>query len=265
MSRRPTPKRALSDRERAVLRDVDGLRFVTGGQLARLHFAEGTPIGRQRRAQAVLRRLTEDGYLHRLPRRIGGPGSGSARFVYQLGYRGQRVARPDRVARTPEEIGALFVEHSMAVSEVVVGLAEAERSGLCRELQIETEPDCWRRFLGPHGGPLILKPDLGVWLASGSSSLVWFVEVDRATEGLRRIRSKASHYLDYWRSGTEQQRLGAFPRVLWSVPDDRRATAIARTLRELPEPPGAMFAVATAEETTRALLGQPTRKEGGEK
>lgn len=265
MSRRAAPRSELGDRDREILRGVGRLRFMSGGHVARLHFAEGTPVGRQRRAQATLRRLTDDGYLARLPRRIGGTGSGSARFVYQLGYRGQREVHPERRARTPEDSGWLFVEHALAVTEMVVELREAERAGRDRDLKIQTEPAVWRHYVAASGRVLVLKPDLGVQVLADTASLVWFVEVDRATEGLKRIRTKAIQYLDYWRSGREQERLGVFPRVLWSVPDEKRANSIRRTLAELPDPSTEMFVVAVAKDSARAVLGQPTNEEGGEK
>ncbi len=250
----------------ALLRDVGRLRFVSGDQVARLHFAEGTPVGRQRRAQATLRRLTDDGFLFRLPRRIGGSGSGSARFIYQLGFRGQREIWPERRARTPDETGWLFVEHTISVSNLVVELIELERDNRCQDLRIETEPAVWRHYLGRSGRALVLKPDLGLALSVGPSQLTWLVEIDRSTESLKRIRIKATQYLDYWRTGIEQARpelRGTFPRVLWSVPDDKRAAALRRTLATLPNPAEAMFAVATHTHTARALLGHPTNQ-GGE-
>lgn len=265
MSRRATPKIVLGDRDRAILRDVGRLRFLSGGQVARLHFPEGTPVGRQRRTQGSLRRLTDDGYLSRLPRRVGGVGSGSERFVYQLGYRGQREVHPDRRARTPDDSGWRFVEHALAIAELVVELSVAERAGQCAALHAQTEPEVWRHYVAPSGRVLVLKPDLAVHVVAGEASLVWFIEVDRATESLKRVRAKANQYLDYWRSGREQERLGVFPRVLWSVPEDKRAEALRRTLAELPDPASEMFAVTTAEHSARALLGQPTNKEGGEK
>jgi hypothetical protein len=212
-----------------------------------------------------LRRLTDDGYLTRLPRRIGGVGSGSERFVYQLGYRGQREVHPERRARTPEDSGWLFVEHALAIADLVVELGEAQRAGRCSALHVQSEPGVWRHYVASSGRVLVLKPDLGVHLAAGGASLVWFVEVDRATESLKRIRTKASQYLDYWRSGREQERLGVFPRVLWSVPDMKRAGALRRTLAELPDPAAEMFVVAVAADSTRAVLGQPTNEDGGEK
>lgn len=261
MSRRALPRQQLSERDERLLRDLARLRVASASQLIRLHFAEGTEIGRQRRGQAALRRLTQDGYLDRLPRRIGGPGSGSARFVYQLGYRGQRLVRPGSRARTPGDVSYPFVLHGVAVSEVVVQLVEAERAGRGRDLRVETESDVWRHFVDGSGRPVVLKPDLGVRLQVEGIERAWFVEVDRSTESLTAVGRKAGQYLRYWRSGREQAVLGAFPRVLWSVPDERRAAGLRRTFERLPAPAEAMFTVALAAATSDALLGVEARKE----
>ena len=163
MSRRQAPSVEPFGRDLAVLRDVGRLGHTGADQLQRLHFAEGSEVGRRRRAQAVLRRLTEDGYLHRLPRRVGGTGSGSAGFVYCLGYRGQRLVFPTlfpgRRARTPEEVGTSFVRHSLAVAELVVALVESERDGGCSDLVLETEPSVWRDYLGTHGDVFVVQLD----------------------------------------------------------------------------------------------------------
>ena len=266
MSRRQAPSVEPFGRDLAVLRDVGRLGHASADQLRRLHFTEGSEVGRRRRSQAALRRLTDDGYLHRLPRRVGGTGSGSAGFVYCLGYRGQRlvfpVLFPGRRARTPEEVGTSFVGHSLAVAELVVALVGAERDKRCSGLELETEPSCWRDYLGLHGAKRSLRPDLGVRLNAEGRQLVWFVEVDRGTEGLRRIRSKGRQYLEYWRTGQEQQRLGGvFPKVLWSVPDRRRQELLLRTLGELPPPAGEMFVVSTAESSAAVLVGDAAHEE----
>ncbi len=266
MSRRPSPSVEPFGRDLAVLRDVGRLGHASADQLRRLHFAEGSEVGRRRRAQAVLRRLTEDGYLHRLPRRVGGAGSGSTGFIYCLGYRGQRlvfpVLFPGRRARSPEEVGTSFVGHSLAVAELVVALVEAERDQRCSEMVLETEPSCWRDYLGLHGAKRSMRPDLGVRLNVNGRQLVWFGEVDRGTEGLRRIRAKGRQYLEYWRTGREQQRLGGvFPKVLWSVPDRRRKELLLRALGELPPPAGEMFVVSTAEGSAAVLVGDAAHEE----
>jgi len=156
----------------------------------------------------------------------------------------------------PEEVGTSFVRHGLAVSELVVELVEAERGKCCADLRLETEPSCWRDYLAGHGVQRSLRPDLGVRLTVNGRQLVWFVEVDQGTEGLRRIRAKGRQYLEYWRTGQEQQRLGGvFPKVLWSVPDRRRKQLLLRTLGELPPPADEMFVVSMAEGSAAVLTG----------
>lgn len=152
----------------------------------------------------------------------------------------------------------MFVRHCLAVGELVVGLVGAERDSRCQRLSIECEPEVWRRYVGPHGTPAVLKPDLGIRLSTSQVSRVWLVEVDRATESPKRIRRKALQYLEYWRTGLEQKRVGTFPRVMWSVPDPPRQASIERVLGGLPDPAGAMFVVAAQPETLARLLEQPT-------
>ena len=119
-----------------------------------------------------------------------------------------------------------------------------------------------RNYLGLHGAKRSLRPDMGVRLSVAGRQLVWFVEVDRGTEGLRQIRAKGRQYLEYWRTGQEQQRLGGvFPKVLWSVPDRRRQELLLRTLGELPPPAGEMFVVSTAEGSAAVLVGEEVDEE----
>jgi hypothetical protein len=146
--------------------------------------------------------------------------------------------------------------HGLAVVELVVELREAARLGLVSDLQLLLEPDVCRRYIGHHGRPRRLCPDLSVRLTIDDQQLIWFVEVDRSTEGLRQVAGKAQVYLDYWRSGTEQAQIGTFPKVLWSVPNQVRLDAIVRALEPLPEPAAQMFVVCTQESACQQLRSQ---------
>ena len=86
------------------------------------------------------------------------------------------------------------------------------------------------------GARLMFKPDLFVRVAAPGSSYEyrWMVEVDMATESGTTIRSKAMRYLAHYRAGTEQHEHGVYPRVLWAVPDARRAEQITGVLAHLP-------------------------------
>lgn len=115
---------------------------------------------------------------------------------------------------------------------------------------MEHEPGIWRRFTGLGGDRQWLKPDLFVTVISGDMEWIWFVEIDRGSESLRRIAAKADQYVAYWRTGQEQQRLGVFPKVAWIAPDEARATALQEALERAGEPAVALSTVTT---TDRAL------------
>lgn len=256
----------LSQRDRQILDSLAELRLATGRQLAGLHFTDGSPTSRDRRARAALARLTEIGLLARLARRIGGVRAGSAAHLYQLGPAGQRLLSmgSGRVGREPS---AAFVNHNLAVTDLHVALAQAQQAGRIAELAARHEPACWRAFPGPGGGREILKPDLYVSFAVAAISYRWFIEVDRATEHLPTVGRKCRVYLAYWRSGLEQQRADVFPRVLWSVPDERRAAPLQRLLVGLPDPADQMFTVATHADALGQLIPQhdkPSHSKGGE-
>ncbi len=252
--RRPTPDpSSFSDRDLAVIDDVSSFRAMTGDQIRRLHFdhpgVDGSPAGALRSCQRTLKRLVGLGVLATLSRRVGGVRAGSAGLTYVLGYHGQRMARPDRRARTPEGLGDRYVAHTLAVADLVVGLRERTRQAVVDEVVVEVEPECWREF--PAGRRTAsLKPDLFITVGAGDFEHRWFVEIDLATESLVRIRSKCQIYLDYYATGVETDLHGVFPKVAWVVPDQRRADQITDVIAKLPAPATDMFAVTTASVAT---------------
>lgn len=248
----------LSARDRAVLEAVDEHRLLTSGQIERLLFSgqHASAVATRRRCQAVLGRLVDDQLLGRLDRRQGGHRAGSSGFIYRLTTRGHR-ALGHLGRRTRWQPSDRQVLHVLAAAEISVGLHEAQRSGDLRHLHVVHEPATWRRFTGLHGAAEVLKPDLLVELVTTDAwQLRWFVEVDRATEHLPTVVGKCRQYQRYWHSGdkTPADR-DLFPRVLWSVPDERRAVAIAGAIRRSRDLHADLFAVTTAENTV-AVLGR---------
>jgi hypothetical protein len=133
------------------------------------------------------------------------------------------------------------------VTEVYVRLAMAERAGSLRILRFVGEPGTWRSFLGPGGGRYVLKPDASVVLLVDRRENYWFLEVDLGNLGTEHgptISRKCDLYRSYWVSGTEDERTGVFPRVLWLVPDERRAEEIRRVIRRQPDEAVELFDVA---------------------
>jgi Replication-relaxation len=240
----------LTDRRLAVLKRVSDLRFVSGSQLTRLHFADSPdPAINARAARRALLLLTRQGFLDRLPRPVGGVRSGSAGFVYYLGPAGQRLAihrgwQPERRGRRSSTPGTLFVSHTLQVAELHTRLVEADRSGRLELLELTGEPSCWRSKDGLAGQRQSLKPDSYVRLGLGDYEDSYFIEVDRGTEGSRALERQLQLYLDYFKSGTEQAEHGVFPRVLWLAPDGQRVVAIETSVQRLPAPARELFCVA---------------------
>jgi len=247
----------LSERDLSIIRQVAELRLMSARQIQAVHFPDAEHDNEQaatRARQRVLERLTRERLLIRLERRIGGVRAGSAGLVLALGPIGQRVLATSGPRRRSYEPTLRFVDHTLAIAQLVVDLTVASRRGLLDVLDVQAEPRCWREFSGPSGRRL-LRPDAFVALGSGEYELRWFIEVDRDTESLPVIVRKCRLYADYYQSGKEQAAHGGvFPRVCWVVPDELRAerlrAAIARD-RQLPE---GLFMV-TASEQAMATLG----------
>jgi len=248
-------KRSLTQRERSIVDTIAGFRMMNGGQIQRVYFPDGTTIGARRRTQATLKRLVDDNYLTRIIRRVGGERAGSASFSYCLGARGQRLLDPSSRGRRLVEPGLAFLRHHLAVAEVFVGLTEQERDGALEIIETQTEPGCWRNLAKAFGGSEWLKPDLFVSLGVGDYEQHWFIEVDLATESLRRIERTCDRYVAYYRSGAEQAEHDVFPRVAWLTPSPKRAAAIQSVIAQRPLEERQLFAVGLLENSNNILKG----------
>jgi hypothetical protein len=228
-----------------VLGTLGIVRVATGLQLQRLHHGDGD-AAKQRRIRQ-LARLSRWRIVTRLARRIGGIEKGSISSVYCLDVAGQRLLDSTKArSRAPWTPSTPFIAHALAVTELYVGLIEAERLGTLDLLSFSTEPKCWRPFTDRHGTAVTLKPDAHVVIGAGKFENHWFPELDRATESLPRITAKARLYVDYYASGLEQVRHDVFPQVLWVVPDAARQDQIIEALANVPDARH-LFAVATVE------------------
>jgi len=251
----------LIERDQVIVVDVVRLRFLTAGQISQLHFAAiPQPVTRIRRVQRTLARLVEQELLVRLNRRVGGVRAGSASYCYAPAAEGLRLVSyltGDGIprARALIEPGTSFVDHTVAVNDVYVQAIEAERSGRIELLEHQAEPDCWRSFLGPIGGAISLRPDAFIALAYEDFEYRSLVEVDRGTEGSGALRRKLQTYVDYWRSGVEQQAHDVFPRAVWQVGTDKRAAVLSALIDELPSSSRELFAVAPPDGLLAVLAG----------
>jgi len=251
--------RLLSDRELAVIHSVATYRYLTGHQIEQLHFRDHATMDTAARTRRrVLERLVAGRLLDQLPRQIGGVRGGSGAHVFALGTAGYRVVHGEaRRSGTPRDggPGITFLAHTLAVAQVGIGLTTAAGQSGFERVTIETEPICWRSYQRGIGGRETLKPDLYSEIITSEFEDRWFIEVDRATESLTAIRTKCQTYLDYYRTGIEQQRSHVFPQVLWSVPTEKRAQQIDGVISRMANVPGGLFTVTTDSHTVEKMLG----------
>ena len=226
----------LSDRDWQILISVRGFRFLTTRQIARQHFNHGPGLGPiPRNANQALARLRELGLLANLERRIGGVRAGSGGYVWQVSELGDRALRAhvgqDSHSRVRTyEPSTSFLDHTLAVAEIVITLQEISHNGRVGVSHLQLEPECWRHYLGPSGEARALKPDMAVVTESSGFEDHWFIEVDRATEPPNRVVRKCLQYQEYLATGREQTRVGLFPAVVWAVPSERRRDQLIRRL-----------------------------------
>jgi hypothetical protein len=252
----------LSGRDLAIIRQVAELRLMSAQQIQAVHFPDSehdNAAAAVRARQRVLARLVRDGLLMPLERRIGGVRAGSAGLVLGLGSLGQRVLALDGPRRRTHEPGSRFVDHTLAIAQLVVDVRVAARRGQLDVLDMQAEPKCWRAFSG-LGGQRVLRPDAFLALGSGAYELRWFIELDRATESLPVIGRKCHLYAEYYQSGREQAAQGGvFPRVCWVVPDEVRAEGLRQAIARDRGLPAGLFVVTAAVDALEVLRGAASR------
>jgi hypothetical protein len=222
----------LSERDRAILTDLENTRVLTGAQLQRLRFADIATSARARDRRRVLARLTYHGFVSTLDRRIGGVRAGSAGHVYRLTPTARRLLdmqrnQPARLLRTRTP-GALFLNHALEISQMYVNLIEASRTNDFCVSTFNTEPACWH----PTGNSAYLKPDAYLVLATPTYQDCWWLEIDRATESRHRIKRKIQSYMDHLTTGGTGPD-GIPPRILFTTPDTTRSATIRKVITTL--------------------------------
>jgi hypothetical protein len=250
-------RKQLSDREVAVIESVERFRYLTARQIEDLQFYNhATPLTGARTCRKVLGRLTRASILWRLERRIGGVRAGSSSYVYGVAPFGDRILHHEGDARVRRrEPSAAFLDHTLAVAQLVVDLEVLSRSGDLELIEVQTEPTCWRKFTVGLEGVQILKPDLLVSLRSGDFEYLWFVEVDLATHSVAAVIRKCWMYHHYWASGIEQDSRGLFPQMLFIAPSESRAQRVKRGIASARGLNGELFAVTDSTRALKCLTG----------
>jgi hypothetical protein len=232
--------REISDRDIEILRSARDYRYLTTGQIRRLHFrGAASDIAALRAANRILAKLKGLNLLRSLDRRIGGVRAGSASFVWTLSPVGSRLLASLEDVENPtrkrfREPSLNFLEHTLAVAELSIRLLEMGfEDGAASLLKQELEPDCWRAYTGLAGAAKTLKPDLYAVTSSGEYEDHWFFEVDLATHSPVQVIRKCEQYIAYRRLGVEQHGSGVFPSVVWLVSTEKRKNSLKRHISDM--------------------------------
>jgi Replication-relaxation len=234
----------LPDRYTEPVLHLSRARVLTGAQLDRLLRQPGTaPRTTERARQRVMTHLCHLGLATTLDRRIGGVRAGSTGYVHVLtsaGHTlaalltGQQLSRRIRHSRAP---GRTFIAHALDIAEIYVQLTEHSCAGSFRVAAFITEPDSWWQQSG-----VFLRPDAYTRLATPTHRDCWWLEIDRDTESLPRLRDKLRDYTDHaTTSGTGPD--GVPPRVLFTTPTPRRRAVISDLITGLPPPAADLFVI----------------------
>jgi hypothetical protein len=247
----------LSGRDLAIVGQLAELRLMSAKQITAIHFTldeHDNELAAARASQRVLARLAHDGLVLRLERRIGGMRAGSAGYIYGLGALGQRALGIEGPRRRRYEPSLRFLDHTLAITQLVVVVTAAARSGALDILSCQAEPRCHREFSG-LGGRVLLRPDMFLVLGVGEFEHRWFVEIDRGTESVPVVLGKCRTYDAYYRSGREQAAHGVFPTVCWIVPDPHRAEVLRRAIAKDRRLGDQLFVVTTMKGALGTLTG----------
>jgi hypothetical protein len=221
----------LSERDKEIIRALARVRLLTGKQLERLLFHHHSIQHQSHIRRRVLKRLVDLEIVATLERRVGGVRAGSSGLVDCLGRMGQRMAdilngiTASGRTRAPRTPGAMFLGHTLAVSEAFVSLVELSRQTTNRLRTFLAEPHCW----WPDGRGGFLRPDAMVVVEDEHYDATVWLEIDQGTESLSRIQAKVATYEGFALTGTEGAN-GVLPHVLFAAMGDQRRAAIAREI-----------------------------------
>jgi hypothetical protein len=253
----------LSDKDKAILRSVQLCRYLTTGQIHRLHYHDSkNALAGLRAANWGTAKLRGLGLLDVLDRRVGGFRAGCKSFVFVLTEAGVNLLKFMTKEYSPRkrdfEPSIHFMKHTLEVSEVYVQLVEICRQHQLKLVKIEMEPNCWRGYKDENHKPATMKPDMFVVTDDDIYEYYRFIEVDMNTESPSVVVEKCRRYALYYKSGLEQKEHGLFPRVIWLAYSENRKAKLQQYIigsREIPEHRKNIFVVITPSEFEALILG----------
>jgi hypothetical protein len=272
---------ALQPRDVSLLRGLFDSRVMTLSHISRLYFE-----GRDEAAKKRVHKLKTAGFISQRPRRAYEPG---ILFLARNGFEalvddGHLPEFPQLAWKTVEkrvQVSDLTLRHELQIQEVRTALtlavhqtrnyfvAEFTTWPLLYEFRV-TLPAYGSTFARPE---VLLKPDGFIRIMEKDSEgrefrRLFFLEVDRSTEMLDTLVTKAIAYREYYRTGglavkfgASKEALNEYPfRVLMIFKSAARRDNVSESLLRLKPPMLKQCWLTTLAEVTNDPLGQIWKK-----
>ena len=200
----PTGTLQLQDRDIALLLGLFDTRLMTLSHAALLYFD-----GRHEAAKKRIQKLKAGGLVGERARKVYEP---SIIFLAHQGFlrlqeRGRLTAFPHTSWPSLErrlQVSPLTLRHEIDVLDVKAAFCSTVRTVPSLALtEFSTWPVLFQFHASPDGAAdILVRPDSYVRLDENAEDAhAYFVEVDRSTETIDTLASKALCYLDYYRRG----------------------------------------------------------------
>jgi hypothetical protein len=213
MDRRAGEGMVLTARDVEIVRSVAACGALTGEQVRRHH-----RFGSVGRGNATLLRLVRHGYL---ARRYQPTVAGTRRPIYVIDRRGIQLLGESR--RALKGASDLFLHHLLLVNDVKFAFQDLACGGYAFQRWL-TEPQLRDMKFSP-------RPDGFVEYSLDAATYSAFIEVDRATEGLKRFDEKVRSYLELAFSGKYERLFKRrFFRTLVVAPDAARVESLRASI-----------------------------------
>jgi hypothetical protein len=225
------------DRDEEIIAAVYLHGVLSTKQIADLFFGGSVSAATKR-----LRKLFDAGWLQRAfrPNGVGAPEA-----LYLVERRQETVhCIADRLGWAEERVRRywfptqMLTDHFLEVNAFRVTIEiSCRRNGVLLELW-EDERFCVDRIRDDGGKVKVFAPDAYFRFFKDGTLWAYFLEWDRGTESVGRIRQKAENYATYWRKGfyTDRYGLRGF-RVLWVTKEERMDELMGATEKVEGAPP----------------------------
>ncbi len=234
----------LTERDKQIIQAVAAYRFLSTTQIRRLFFAV---TSKSSQCDQRLKLLYHHGYLER-HQQMGIEMGDNKPILYSSTRKGLRLLQAQAMTDTTQDtdvarnsIRNLYLDHLLEVNDVRIAFAQA-----CRLLGFAFER--WIQEQAARAAVLAdrnqivqalykqVAPDGVCIFSTGKSTLTFFIELDRGTETLGRVKKKLESYVVAYKSGTLTKAFGINDlRVLIITSSKSRLDNIVDTLRAIPE------------------------------